>query len=397
MSKSNNPKQNNKVYNDTSVKLLYYCVDNKSKEALSILNNDEIIEYLNYNLVDPEYKSSAFIWACVNEMTYVIDKLIDISNIINDMTKNNKTRSNLKFDINQQDIYGKTALMYLCIGKMYDQFAKLIDSYSGCYMLDYNQGGTQCTTGDLDLKIKDNNGNNVLRIAVENNNIYLVEKILKWIDSYNINIPANDGNTPLMIAIKDNRIDLVEILLQKIDINVLLKNNELGIIYEKAKEYCPDCLPEIYRKIMHSIDKLSDKKLEILIQITQNHASELNSKFLPELYKGIEFKTNRNNLISLDKNFIYKKKNLKTKTNTRFSSVYYTTARKEKKNAKKKYNIAEKLLKDKIEEILIRIKSNQSKQLNGYQKAMIKIINEILTEYSFTEYFSEYSTILQNP
>jgi ankyrin repeat protein len=385
MSKSNNSNKNatlRKVYEKESNNLLDYCMKNDTEGTLSILNNNEIIKYLNYNAEDQHNNRTAFIWACVNKMSFVIDKLIEISKFINNMTKNKKTiylssRKNLKFNINQQDSLGKTALMYLCIGKMYDQFAKLIDSYSGCYMLDYNQGGTQYTTGDLDLTIQDDNGNTALRIAVEYCNIEFVEKILEWMNSYDINISANDGNTPLTIAIMKKNLNLIKILLEKIELNHLLENNQLGIIYETAIYDYQNCLIEIYKKIMRSINKLSDEEFETLYQTTEKYVPQ----FLPELYKVIKFKKNRNNLTRLKK-----KLNNQVKVSKKINN-----------EAKLQ---AEELLKVKIEEILTRIESNESKELNGYQIKIIKFIYEIIIKYNFTD-FNEYlettySTILQN-
>ena len=337
----------NKIYYDESVNLLQYCFDNKTEEALSILNNNKNIEYLNYKYNDIGEHRTAFIWACVNKMSGVIDRLIDISILIYRIYKRKRVNDIPYFNINQKDIYGKTALMYLCDEKnnLYEQFKKLIDNYLNKYSENYDFEYDNLNKNYyLDLNIKDNEGNTALIIALKNNNSIFFKKILELIELRNL-------------------------LREKKRLPIRYEIKQLNIIYEMVKNKDPSFLEEIKNKIISGIHELSYKQFKTLYQITEKHVPN----FLPELYKKRKFMQNRMYLHGIT------------------SDVFGNS------------NSSKQKLANKIEEILLRIESHKLNgiiklnenekgiiKLNENEKEIIKVIYNILRYETYKDLYLEF-------
>ena len=325
----------NKIYYDESVNLLQYCFDKKTKEALSILNNNKNIEYLNYKYYDNEYNRTAFIWACVNKMSGVIDRLIDISILFYRIYKRNRVNDIPYFNINQKDIYGKTALMYLCDEEndLYNQFEKFIELYLDIYEIKYYP--FKFKKYYLDLNIKDNEGNTALIIALKNNNSIFFKKILEMI--------------PLENLLRDNK--------------------QLNIIYEMVKNKDPSFLEEIKNKIISGIHELSYKQFKTLYQITEKHVPN----FLPELYKKRKFMQNRMYLHGIT------------------SDVFGNSNSSKQKLANKIEEILLRIESHKLNGI---IKLNENEKgiikLNENEKEIIKVIYNILRYETYKDLYLEF-------
>jgi ankyrin repeat protein len=206
--------------NPTSWKLLEYCKDNNPEWALYILNQgNSTINYLNYNMKDPKYNNTAFIWACKNNMTSVINRFINIAMNIHQLLG----YENKPFNLNEQNNHGKTALMYICTNGLYDQLIKLIDHT-------FNRFSNN-PEYFLDVNIQDNDGNTALIIAMKNNQVSIVNELLDF--------PYT--NMYLENKYKKNFIDIAEekysqyLLKIKAIRNYQINNRNLGLIINTAK------------------------------------------------------------------------------------------------------------------------------------------------------------------
>jgi hypothetical protein len=201
-----------------STDLLNYCRNGNTNNALFILNTKNI-EYLSYNIKDNLETSNctAFIWACANRMIPVIERFIDISMEINTLGGYREK----PFNLNEQNKFGGTALMYICINGLYQQLIKLITNKFPYY---------------------------------RDHRAYL-----------DVNIQDNIGNTAMMFAMINGHINLVKALLNDPDANIYLKNNKGQTIYEITEEFHPEYLEEIHQIIQYKVNKnnLNNRKKNI--------------------------------------------------------------------------------------------------------------------------------------
>jgi ankyrin repeat protein len=208
-------------YSETSWKLLEYCKNGNTNGAISILYMP-YIEYLSYNMKDSEYNSTAFMWACVNSMIPVIDQFIGIAMEINKLGGYRQK----PFNLNEQNKFGETALMYICTNGLYDQLIKLINNKFPYY---------------------------------RDARAYL-----------NVNIQSNDGNTAMMFAMINGHINLVKELLNDPDANMYLQNNKGYSIANIRKKAYPELYQIIQNKINENISKNSNNLREKIIVLNAN-------------------------------------------------------------------------------------------------------------------------------
>jgi hypothetical protein len=136
---------------------------------------------------------------------------IRMKNIFNKINKKILNEQNIEDieDINYRNKDGNTALMLAIIDNKLKVVIKILRDYYGV----------------VDINIKNNDGNTALMLAIINNRFL---SYLQLEDNPNIyvNIKNNDGNTALMLAIINNNMRMCYNLLERPDIDVNIKNND---------------------------------------------------------------------------------------------------------------------------------------------------------------------------
>jgi ankyrin repeat protein len=176
--------------------LIHYLINyNQTELIIKLLNKKS----LNLDVIDIEGRTILF-----SSIKYSNNELLEV------LLNFNKT--NIGFSIiDTKDKLGYTALHYAVILNNFDAI-KILLKYGA------------------DIKIKDNNNNNILDLALKNNKtdifIYLLNNIS------DLNIKSNTNQSLLHLAISYQNIEIIDILLEK-NININAKENEKIITVSK--------------------------------------------------------------------------------------------------------------------------------------------------------------------
>lgn len=248
------------------VLLLFSCMYKKEDIALYILNSP-IFKYINYNQIIKfdhtlyfynETDATAFIYACKNSMTDVINRFIIVFIEINSII-NNKNIYN--FDINIQDIYGKTILHYICENNLIENFKNLYEN--------------KVSREALNMNIKDKRGFTPLMTAIASGNIEIAELLFKIRDVYG---PSEDF-IKIYMPNKVNRFR--QILHRKDTLLHLATKNQQTRLFRKNKINTED--KKIYESTL--ISKIKQILQKILEKIELNNLNNYEKKMIKTIYE----------------------------------------------------------------------------------------------------------------
>lgn len=95
---------------------------------------------------------------------------------------------NNEVDVNKKDKYGRSAISWICFLGLTDLFAVLVDDYNG----------------QVDLRTVDNDGNNLIMLAVMSRKQCVIKHVLKTLSKcgllYQVNMFNRKGISPLLLA-----------------------------------------------------------------------------------------------------------------------------------------------------------------------------------------------------
>ena len=312
---------------DEYTRLITACDNNDENTAYQILNSNTAI-YLDYNSFLPSSGNTAFILACMNKMTNIINMFININKIINNTNGFQYSR----FIINKQNNDGLNGLMYICIYGLVEPLKNILT----------------CT--DLKINLQDKNGSTAIMFACVANNEECIKTLLLY-DGINIKLKEtiNDKkdmfdyiNPDTLLALKDLIIPLYNNFYNKKIINInYYKNSSLN------KNFLSRKINNIKNSIKNVDNKISNR---------------LNN-LLPNL----------NNKIKLKKN------NLIVRANSVKLKQYYMPP----KELKNTYTTSKQILIDKINEILNKIANIP--ESNNNKVEMIRLIYNISLYHSIKD------------
>jgi ankyrin repeat protein len=233
-------------------KNIYFRSENQFRNFLSNPNNDDYEDYDNYGeynnvmfyLVSEEYDllncaidNDIFDYFDINEImpykhlssNYDLNILMFLCSTLRNYSENiNVLISNIeillkhpKINVNIQNIYGDTALIYASNSLKYPYYIKI----------------TKLLLEHPDIDINSQNENydcvlfNIIYGIISNYECIKLFKLLLEHPKININIQNKDGNTTLMLAIINDydsikKIELVKLLLEQPNIDVNIQNNK---------------------------------------------------------------------------------------------------------------------------------------------------------------------------
>tara|TARA_Y100000780_G_C13694293_1_gene420789 strand:- start:6560 stop:8329 length:1770 start_codon:yes stop_codon:yes gene_type:complete len=196
-------------YTDINNRSIIFCI-----KTLNVFEFNTILKY------NPDLNLQ-----CDNITVLILIIYHNRIDLFNKLLQHNfKFKLNLNFNL--PDKNGYTALMYSLYTKTSEMFDKL---------LKYEQN----------INLKNINGNNILMLAIIQNNIYHIKQILNK-TNIDINTSNNNNDTALSLAIKNNSLDIVqEILKYNPIINISILN-----IAKTANKYIYN---EIHRKYIFRI------------------------------------------------------------------------------------------------------------------------------------------------
>jgi|GEM_PF-6917498 len=191
---------------------------------------------INSLLNSSEGTKAVFFIACRNALTDVINKLLtsyynnDISNlfdinfntpfqiaVLHNQYKILPLLAEAKVDLNHKNILGNTALHLSCMYDYLDSFNILIEFKN------------------INLNIKDNDGNTLLHLCTKNYNSYFIIKLIK--KDCEINAINKNGDTALHLSIKNKEDETASKIVENAPslIDSTIKNKEGYDIFELAK------------------------------------------------------------------------------------------------------------------------------------------------------------------
>ena len=143
-------------------------------------------------------------------------------------------------NINLQDNYNRTALMYSIIDNNSDIFTLLLKQKQ------------------IDINIQNNSDETALLLATKVKNIKFIEALLN--KNANQDLKDNKGGTPLIVAVYNKNIDIIKLLLSKkpkenMDLAMFVVENNLKMLNENNSHIHNDII--IYEEIKRLLTQFS--------------------------------------------------------------------------------------------------------------------------------------------
>jgi len=188
----------------------WLSMNNETLLQLTIsFNNSKIIDllldtkYINLNNQEKQYGLGAIHQSILNNNPSITKKIIEKGG-----------------DINLQDYYGNTGLIYSINDKLIDYIELFISN------------------NNLNYNLSNIDGNTALHLILKNYDYYSdKENIMnKMITNTNLNIQDNEGNTILQYLVKNNLLEKYKNILEKKELNIFIKPIKGKTVYEQLKE-----------------------------------------------------------------------------------------------------------------------------------------------------------------
>ena len=225
---------------------IVYEYKNNISNYISDYFNKFMIIYLKYdsyikNIISKYYKSTlqdsmgeTALMALIKYKDFILRTLgqdLDIISVFKLLINNN---------INLQDNYNRTALMYSIIDNNSDIFTLLLKQKQ------------------IDINIQNNSDETALLLATKVKNIKFIEALLN--KNANQDLKDNKGGTPLIVAVYNKNIDIIKLLLSKkpkenMNLAMFVVENNLKMLNENNSHIHNDII--IYEEIKRLLTQFS--------------------------------------------------------------------------------------------------------------------------------------------